>query len=134
MKKNVTYSISDLAKHFDVTTRTIRFYEDQGLLSPERKNTVRIYNDRDRVRLQLILRGKRLGFSLAEIKETLKLYDSTPDKKIQLEYVLNVINTHRKELLEKQKDIKRTLADMKKVEQKIIKRLETLNNKQRSHS
>jgi len=118
-----TYSISQLANHFDVTTRTIRFYEDQGLLSPERKNTVRIYNERDRVRLQLILRGKRLGFSLSELKETLTLYDSTPDKKIQLEYVLSVIETHRKELLQKQKDIKRTLADMKKVESKIREKL-----------
>lgn len=125
VKLNTTkyYSISDLAKHFEVTTRTIRFYEDQGLLSPERKNTVRVYNERDRVRLQLILRGKRLGFSLGELKETLTLYDATPDKKVQLEYVLNVIETHRKELRQKQKDIKRTLADMKKVEERIVEKL-----------
>ena len=127
MKPFKTYSISDLAKIFDVTTRTIRFYEDQGLLFPERKNTIRIYNERDRVRLQLILRGKRLGFSLIELKETLTLYDATPDKKVQLEYVLNVIETHRKELLDKQKDIKRTLADMKKVERKITEKLTSLD-------
>ena len=126
MKSQKTYSISDLAKYFEVTTRTIRFYEDQGLLSPMRKNTVRVYNDRDRVRLQLILRGKRLGFSLAELNETLKLYDTTPDKKIQLEYVLNTIERHRSELKQKQQDIKRTLADMKKVENRILEKLDSL--------
>ena len=126
MKSQKTYSISDLAKHFEVTTRTIRFYEDQGLLSPMRKNTVRVYNDRDRVRLQLILRGKRLGFSLAELNETLKLYDTTPDKKVQLEYVLNTIERHRRELKQKQQDIKRTLADMKKVENRILEKLDSL--------
>ena len=127
MNSKVSYSISNLAKHFDITTRTIRYYEDQGMLSPKRKNTVRIYNERDRVRLQLILRGKRLGFSLAEVKETLKLYDNAPDKKVQLEYVLNIIETHRNNLLEKQQDIKRTLADMKTVENRIREKLGILN-------
>ena len=125
-KLKTTYSISDLARHFDVTTRTIRYYEDQGMLSPKRKNTVRIYTERDRVRLQLILRGKRLGFSLAEITETLKLYDNAPDKKVQLDYVLKTIEAHRNELLQKQQDIKRTLADMKKVENKIREKLNSL--------
>ena len=95
------------------------------MLSPKRQNTVRIYNERDRVRLQLILRGKRLGFSLAEIKETLKLYDSAPNKKVQLDYVLNIIQTHRNELLQKQQDIKRTLADMKKVESRITAKIQS---------
>ena len=97
------------------------------MLSPKRQNTVRIYNERDRVRLQLILRGKRLGFSLAEIKETLKLYDSAPNKKVQLDYVLNIIQTHRNELLQKQQDIKRTLADMKKVESRITDKLQSIS-------
>lgn len=95
------------------------------MLSPRRQNKVRIYNERDRVRLQLILRGKRLGFSLAEIKETLKLYDSEPNKKVQLDYVLNIIQTHRNDLLQKQQDIKRTLSDMKKVETRIRERLQS---------
>ena len=93
------------------------------MLSPKRQNTVRIYNERDRVRLQLILRGKRLGFSLAEIKETLKLYDNAPNKKVQLDYVLSIIETHRTELMQKQQDINRTLADMKKVEHRIREKL-----------
>ena len=97
------------------------------MLSPKRHNKVRIYNERDRVRLQLILRGKRLGFSLAEIKETLKLYDSEPNKKVQLDYVLNIIQTHRNDLLQKQQDIKRTLSDMKKVENRIRERLQSEN-------
>ncbi len=73
-----TYSIAELAREFDVTHRAIRFYEDEGLLSPARDGTRRVYSKRDWVRLKLILRGKRLGFSLAEIREMLELYDSAP--------------------------------------------------------
>src|SRR6266852_3999653 len=80
-----TYSIADLAREFDVTHRAIRFYEDEGLLSPGRDGTRRVYSKRDWVRLKLILRGKRLGFSLAEIREMLELYDSAPDDRPQLE-------------------------------------------------
>src|SRR5437660_427901 len=80
-----TYSIADLAREFDVTHRAIRFYEDEGLLSPARDGTRRVYSKRDWVRLKLILRGKRLGFSLAEVHEMLELYDSAPDERPQLE-------------------------------------------------
>jgi len=80
-----TYSIADLAREFDVTHRAIRFYEDEGLLSPGRDGTRRVYSKRDWVRLKLILRGKRLGFSLAEVHEMLELYDSAPDERPQLE-------------------------------------------------
>jgi len=73
--KAITYSIGDLSKEFDITTRSIRFYEDQGLLKPTRKGQTRIYKQRDRVRLRLILRGKRLGFSLAETGRIFELYD-----------------------------------------------------------
>src|SRR5215470_14186477 len=72
------FTITQLSREFDVTTRTIRFYEDEGLLAPERRGQARIYGPRDRVRLRLILRGKRLGFSLSEIKEILDLYDREP--------------------------------------------------------
>ena len=72
-----TWSIGELAAEFDTTLRTIRFYEDRGLLAPERAGTARIFHDRDRVRLQLILRGKRLGFTLTEIAHVLNLYDET---------------------------------------------------------
>ncbi|MDG2391981.1 MAG: MerR family DNA-binding transcriptional regulator, partial [Thalassotalea sp.] len=74
--KTATFSIGDLSREFDITTRSIRFYEDQGLISPARKGQTRIYNRRDRVRLKLILRGKRLGFSLAETGRLFELYDA----------------------------------------------------------
>ena len=77
---STTYTISELAKEFGVTTRTIRFYEDQGLLSPKREGTNRVFSPRDRVRLKLALRGKRLGFSLAEIRELFELYDVSRDE------------------------------------------------------
>ena len=82
-----TYSISELASEFDVTTRSIRFYEDQKLLHPTRRGQTRIYSSQDRVRLKLTLRGKRLGFSLAEIRELFELWDETrsgSEKQLQL--------------------------------------------------
>ena len=81
---NETFTIGDLAREFDVTLRAIRFYEDEGLLAPRREGSRRVYSKRDRVRLKLILRGKRLGFSLAEVREMLELYDSAPDERPQL--------------------------------------------------
>ena len=98
-----TYSISELAREFGVTTRTIRFYEDQGLLSPRRAGAVRIFGNRDRVRLKLALRGKRLGFSLAEIRELFELYDVSRDEKKQLEAFL-VRLERRRALLEQQRE------------------------------
>ncbi len=121
-----SYTISELAKHFDVTPRAIRFYEDQGLLSPKRVNAQRVYNDGDFVRLKLILRGKRIGFSLAELKQTISLYDTQPDSKAQLQYVLETIDSHRQELLERKQDIETTLADMDDVQARIREQLALL--------
>ena len=121
-----SYTISELAKHFDVTPRAIRFYEDQGLLSPKRINAQRVYNDGDFVRLKLILRGKRIGFSLAELKQTISLYDTQPDSKAQLQYVLKTIDSHRQELLERKQDIETTLADMDDVQARIREQLALL--------
>ena len=121
-----SYTISELAKHFDVTPRAIRFYEDQGLLSPKRINAQRVYNDGDFVRLKLILRGKRIGFSLAELKQTISLYDTQPDSKAQLQYVLETIDSHRQELLERKQDIETTLADMDDVQARIREQLALL--------
>ena len=121
-----TYTISELARRFDVTPRAIRFYEDQGLLKPRRVNGQREYNDRDFVRLKLILRGKRIGFSLAEIKQTISLYDTQPDEKAQLNYVLETIESHRQDLLERKVDIETTLADMDDVQARIEEQLQTL--------
>jgi len=100
-----TYTISQLAAEFDVTTRTIRFYEDQGLISPRREGTARVFSGRDRVRLKLALRGKRLGFSLAEIRELFKLYDVSRDERKQLEEFLTKLERRRARLEQQREDI-----------------------------
>lgn len=98
-----TYNITDLAREFAVTTRTIRHYEEQGLLTPSRQGTNRVFSTRDRVRLKLALRGKRLGFTLQEIKELFDLYDLSQDKGHQLEAFLAKLDK-RKGLLEQQRE------------------------------
>lgn len=98
---SATYTISDLAREFGVTTRTIRHYEHEGLLCPTRQGTVRIFSARDRVRLKLALRGKRLGFTLQEIKELFDLYDLSKDEHHQLEVFLAKLEK-RRALLEQQ--------------------------------
>jgi len=132
MEKNIemnSYSISELAAEFDITARSIRFYEDQGLISPVRKKTQRIFNERDRVRLKLILRGKRLGFSLAEIQEIFDLYDSEPGEEAQLLYLIESIDSKRKALLLQREDIDAVLKEMDEVEKRIKESLKqkTLN-------
>jgi DNA-binding transcriptional MerR regulator len=97
----ITYSISDLAREFDLTTRAIRFYEDMGLLSPQRTGAAgrnRVYSARDRTRLKLTLRGKRLGLSLTEAKALIDMYDSPKDTGPQLEKFLQVLSSHRQAL------------------------------------
>lgn len=126
MNGKATYSISDLSRHFDLTPRTIRFYEAEGLLNPIRENNKRIYHERDLVRLKLILRGKRLGFSLAEIKTTMELYDTQPTESAQLSFVLETIDSHRKELKQKQVDIENTLAEMDAVAEQIQQKLDSI--------
>lgn len=98
-----TFSISELAREFGVTTRTIRHYEEQGLLSPRREGISRIFSVRDRVRLKLALRGKRLGFSLSDIRELFELYDLARDERKQLEEFLAKLEK-RRALLEQQKE------------------------------
>jgi DNA-binding transcriptional MerR regulator len=98
-----TFTITDLAREFGVTTRTIRHYEQQGLLSPSRHGVNRIFTARDRVRLKLALRGKRLGFSLGEIRELFDLYDLSKDERQQLEAFLDKLD-RRKTLLEQQRE------------------------------
>jgi len=98
-----TFTISELATEFDVTTRTIRHYEDEGLLNPRREGTNRLFSNRDRVRLKLALRGKRLGFSLAEIRELFNLYDLARDEKQQLQEFMTKLE-RRREMLEQQRE------------------------------
>jgi DNA-binding transcriptional MerR regulator len=107
-----TYSISELAREFGVTTRTIRFYEDQGLLSPKRAGPTRIFSNRDRVRLKLALRGKRLGFSLAEIRELFELYDVSRDEKKQLAAFLVRLERRRALLEQQREDVEVMLSEI----------------------
>ncbi len=107
-----TYTISELAREFGVTTRTIRFYEDQRLLSPQREGTNRIFSQRDRVRLKLALRGKRLGFSLAEIRDLFELYDISRDEKKQLEEFLARLERRRVRLEQQREDIEVMLNEV----------------------
>jgi DNA-binding transcriptional MerR regulator len=111
-----TWSIAELAAEYAVTLRTIRFYEDRGLLTPERRGTARVYHPRDKVRLGLILRGKRLGFSLDEIAKIVDMYDAEPGEEGQLVYLLDQITHRRAELEQRRRDIEETLADLSEVE------------------
>ena len=111
-----TYSISDLAKEFDLTTRAMRFYEDMGLLQPERTGPggrSRVYSGRDRTRLKLTLRAKRLGLSLVEAKEIIDMYDSPRDTGPQLEKFLLVIAEHQKQLEAQMMDLQANLDELK---------------------
>jgi DNA-binding transcriptional MerR regulator len=111
-----TYTISDLAREFDLTTRAMRFYEDMGLLQPERSGPGgrnRIYSARDRTRLKLTLRAKRLGLSLTEAREIIDMYDSPRDTGPQLKKFLAVLAQHRKELEEQMADLQANLDEVK---------------------
>ena len=112
------YSIGDLSREFGVTTRTIRFYEDQGLLSPTRKGQNRIYRARDRVRLKLIFRGKRLGFSLKEINKLIELYDAPEGEAGQLRSFIEKIRERRTKLLAQKADIAQVLDELDALEQR----------------
>ncbi len=124
-KTTRTYSITELCERFDVTPRTLRYYEEIGLLTPQRRGTHRVYNERDRVRLQLILRGRRLGFSLEEIREILELYDRDKTGRTQLKEALRKgeeklraieaqiaeLEAMRRELQERAAEIRRMLEE-----------------------
>ncbi len=121
-----TYSIAELAREFAVTTRTIRFYEDQGMLSPLRDGQRRIYRSRDRTRLKLILRGKGLGFPLAEVRQIIDLYDAPQGEDAQLHRLLAKIAERRHELAAKREDIEASLQDLEAVADNCRDRLKEL--------
>ena len=106
-----TYTITDLAKEFQVTTRTIRHYEDEGLVQPLREGSARVYNNRDRGRLRLALRGKRLGISLGDIRELFALYDLAHNESKQVEEFLAKLDKHRAQLEQQQTDIEVMLRE-----------------------
>ncbi len=107
-----TYTITELAREFDATPRAIRFYEDLGLLEPTRAGRNRVYSQRDRTRLKLTLRGKRLGFSLQEIAQLVTMYDTESDTAPQLEAFLGVLAAHRRQLEGQLEDIRVTLDEL----------------------
>src|SRR5690554_5058068 len=118
MNRPTIYSIGELAKEFDITTRSIRFYEDQGLLAPQRQGQTRLYTNKDRVRLKLILRGKRLGFSLSETKNLFDLYDMENSSARQLHTVLTLIDDKKASLKQQLEDIKVLLVELGNLEER----------------
>lgn len=110
------FTISDLAREFNITPRTIRFWEDQGLIAPSREGRNRVYNKRDRTRLKLALRGKRLGLSLAEIRDLINMYDVARDQTDQLLVLIDVLARRRAALEQQREDIEAMLGDISGVE------------------
>lgn len=113
---NARFAISDLAREFGITPRTIRFWEDQGILAPEREGRNRVFTRRDRARLKMALRGKRLGLSLAEIKDLIGMYSGTEDETPQLIECLRVMSKRRQALEQQREDIEAMLADIAQFE------------------
>jgi len=121
-----TYSISDLSRELDITTRAIRFYEEQGMLKPERRGLERIYSASDKVSLKLILRGKRIGFSLAECRELIGLYDPAGNHK-QLTSMLDKIAERRGQLEQQLLDIEQMQLELDTAEERCVLALAQLN-------
>ena len=120
------FSIGQLSREFDVTARAIRFYEGEGLLSPKRRGQTRLFDQRDRTRLKLILHGKRLGFSLAEIREIVDMYDAPPGEVRQLKLLIDKIDARRKRLLQQRDDIAVALRELDSVSARCADRLAEL--------
>ena len=124
------YTIRELADEFDVTTRTLRFYEEKGLLEPTRNNTSRSYSSADRTRLRLILRGKRLGLTLEESSAIVLMYDPSKSNDDQLQTLIAKIRDKRAQLLQQQKDLKLMLHDLKEAEERCLAALNSSITKQ----
>ncbi len=114
------FTITELATEFDITPRAIRFYEDMGLLTPARAGRNRVYTQRDRTRLKLTLRGKRLGLSLQDVKQLVDMYDSQSDTVPQLRAFLSVLDQHRRQLRQQLSDIEVTLAEISQHEERCL--------------
>ena len=117
---NSNFSISDLASEFQITTRTIRFYEEKGLLSPDRRGNVRFYNPAERIKLKVILRGKRLGFSLDESRDLIDMYDPETENTTQLHSLLDKIREKRGQLERQKKEINSMLKDLLRAEKNCL--------------
>ena len=131
MSEERLFTISDLARDFDITLRTIRFYEEQGLIEPQREGRQRLFTHRDRARLKLILRGKRIGFSLAECRELIELYDPSSGNTKQLNSMLAKISERREQLEQQLLDIEQMKLELDTAEERCVQALEqTLKSQQ----
>ena len=120
MNREKTYGIGELARDFDVTTRTIRFYEEAGLLNPAREGQQRVYTDADRVKLKLILRGKRLGFSLSESRDLIEMYNPESGNARQLNALLEKIQERREQLDEQMREIELMQVELEEAEKRCL--------------
>lgn len=120
------YTITELTREFNVSTRTLRFYEDEGLLKPVRRGRTRLFRPSDRVLLRQILRGKRLGFSIAEIREIIEVYKASSGEEGQIKLMMVRINEKRSELEQKRRDIEETVREMDAAEESCLERLAEL--------
>lgn len=117
------YTITELTREFGVSTRTLRFYEDEGLINPERRGRTRLFRPADRRLIQEILRGRRIGFSIAEIRDIIRVYKDPPGEIGQLELLMAKVSEKRDELRQKRRDIEETLAELDNVEEACLTRL-----------
>lgn len=120
------YTVTQLSAELGITVRTLHFYEAQGLLTPRRAGNTRVYSQRDRGRMILILRGKRLGFSIREIKEYLELYDMDPTHEVQTKALLKAVRTRIQLLAEQQTALTQTLVELQEIEQQALAALQTM--------
>ena len=120
------YTITELTREFGVSTRTLRFYEDEGLISPVRRGRTRLFRPGDRHLIKQIMRGKRLGFSIAEIREIIQMYREEPGEAGQMRAIIARVEEKRAELRQKRKDIEDTLAELDQVEENCVNRLAEL--------
>lgn len=117
------FSITELTREFGVSTRTLRFYEDEGLIAPERRGRTRLYRAADRHLLAEILRGRRIGFTVAEIREIIQVYKAPPGEAGQLEMLMRKVDEKRADLRQKRRDIEETLTELDNVEEACLTRL-----------
>ncbi|MBB4187869.1 MULTISPECIES: MerR family transcriptional regulator [Sinorhizobium] len=120
---NKYYSITELTREFGISTRTLRFYEDEGLIHPERRGRTRLFRPADRHLIKEILRGRRIGFTIAEIREIIQVYKDPPGEMGQLQLLMTRVEEKREELRQKRKDIDDTLAELDNVEEACLTRL-----------
>lgn len=120
------FTITELTREFGISTRTIRFYEDEGLIKPIRRGRTRLFRPADRRLLSFVLRGKRLGFSIAEIREILQMYKEPPGEAGQLRLLIRRVEEKRDELAQKRRDIEETLLELDQVEEASLARLAEL--------